>query len=124
MRIDVRQQPRELRPDVRGPTVRVGEEETLLRREAVNRRRARLAFHRLLPRGISDDQTAQVCDRLADYQFAVLVQARLDLEAVELVDDALGARMEILKIGVRKPVLQITCRIELRALIVEAVRHL
>src|SRR5213076_1173770 len=80
MRIDIGQQALKLRARLCGPAARVGEEETLFGREAVNVGRARLACQRLLPRRISDDQTAKVCDRLADHQLAVLIQPFLNLE--------------------------------------------
>src|SRR5437660_7475425 len=98
MRINIGQQPRQLWPDAGRPAVRVGQKESLLRRVAVNHARTRFACERLLPRGVSDDETAQICDRLADDELAVLVQSRLDLKAVELVDDAFRARVEILQV--------------------------
>ena len=45
-------------------------------------------------------------------------------KADELVDDALAARLEVLEVGGRPPVLQVPLQVELRALVVEAVRDL
>src|SRR5437764_13233328 len=44
-----------------GPDLRPSKEETLLRREAVNVGRARLAFQRLLEGVVGDRQPAEVC---------------------------------------------------------------
>ena len=61
---------------------------------------------------------------LAFLEFAVFVQAGLDFERIELLGDAIAALVEILQVVRRPPVLQIALGVELRALIVEAVRHL
>ena len=77
MRIRVGHQPLELRPAVGRPDARPVEEEALLGREAVDVRRPRLAFEALLEGLVRDRQAAQVRDRFAENELAVLVDVPL-----------------------------------------------
>src|SRR5205085_8530825 len=106
------------------PDLRPAEEEALLGREVVNAGRSRLALERLLEGVVGDREAAEVCDRLAADELARLVQARLDLEGVELLDDAVRAVFKVLHVGGRPPVLEVAGEVELRSLVVEAVRDL
>src|SRR6266436_3347272 len=124
MRISQHQHPGEFRTHVGGPPARVTEKEALLRSEAVDIRGARLTFHGFLKGGIRDHQTAQVGDRFTYYQLSVFVQTRLDLKAVELIDDALRFLLEGFEVGIAPPVDQVAGGIELGSLIVKAVSHL
>src|SRR5947209_6423648 len=89
MRIRADQKPRELRPNARGPATRIAEKEALLRREAIDVRRTRFALHGMLESRVRDHQSAEVGDRFTLHQAAVFVQALLNFEAIELIDDAL-----------------------------------
>src|SRR5258708_31058685 len=97
-------------------------EELLLRREAVDVSRARLAFQRLLVSKISDLRSAQVANALAQNQFAVVMYIFLDKVIVELARYASPASLKIFEISVCPPVTQSAQVVELRALIVKAVR--
>ena len=124
MRVRLRAESRGLGTVVGGPMRRKAEEESLVEREAVNGRRRRFSGQRFLKRRVGDHQAAKVGDALAFLEFSVAVQARLDFERIELLGDAIAARAEILQVLRRPPALQVAVRVELRALIVEAVRHL
>src|SRR5437868_4824173 len=124
VRVGLNSQARGLRSNAPGPDLRPPQEETLLRREARDCRRARLAFERLLVSPVGDGQPAEVCDRLADDELALLVQPRLDLECVELLHHAVSPRVELLVVLISPPLRKVAVGVELRALIVEAVRHL
>ena len=103
------------------PHLRPTEEEALLRRKTCDCFRTRLAFERLLVGRVSDGQAAEVGDRLADDELAYLMQSRLDLESVELLDDAVRPLVELLEVFVRPPLHKVAVGVELRARIVEAV---
>ena len=81
-------------------------------------------FQRLLVRAQRDRRAAEVGDRFAVHELAVDVDPLRDVELAVLVGHAIRARLEILQILGREPVAQIALRVVLRALIVEAVRHL
>src|SRR5215204_4163427 len=115
---------RVLRSDVLRPDLRPAEEEPLLGREAGDGLRARLAFERLLVGRVGHGQAAEVSDRLADDELAVVEESGLDLEGVELLDDAVGALVELLQVLGRPPHDEVAVGVELRARVVKAVRHL
>src|SRR5262245_32720426 len=75
----------------------------------------------------SERGAAQVRGRLSGDQLAVdvdggtAVGGRRDVELAALVGDAVGARVEVLQVLGRPPVAQVAVRVELRALVVEAV---
>ena len=71
-----------------------------------------------------DRRAAEVRDRFAVHELAVDVDSLRDVELAVLIGHAIRARLEILQILGRQPVAQIALRVVLRALIVEAVRHL
>src|SRR5205807_22335 len=101
----------------------IAQEETLLRREAVDDH-TRLALHCFLEGGISDDQTPQVRNGLSHDEVAVFVESLFDFKAAELIDDAFRALFESFEISFTPPVSEISCSTELTTLIVKAVRHL
>ena len=105
-----------------GP-LRVADEEALLGREAVaalGSGAGRLGF----PGEPREHEAAQVGDVLAFGQLAV------DLDVVDdgvprvLVDDALRAVVELPRVLLRPPVLEIALRVELASMVVEPVRQL
>src|SRR5208283_472555 len=102
---------------------RPAEEESLVGRHAVNRGDVP-PFDRLLKRGVRDRDPAKIRDAFSLDELAVLVQAGLHDVAVELLDDAGGALLEILAVLRRPPISQIALSVELAASVVEAVRHL
>ena len=84
-----------------------GDEELLLGREAVDGRLRALALARLLEgRGRRCLAPARSPIDLAQHQLAVVVDAGLDEVALELVDHALPARLELLEVLVGPPVLR------------------
>ncbi len=91
--------------------------------EAVEIFGARLPFQGFFVSGVGDGHATEVADAFAENQLAVLVQAGLDFVAVELFFDAGGALVEIFAVVAGPPVAQIAAGIELRTLIVEAVRN-
>ena len=104
----------------------VADEESLLRREAVAHRLLRFLRHRGhlgLPCHPAQDQAAQVGDVLAQRELAVDLDVVDDRVLRVLVDDALRALFERLRILLRPPVLQVTVGVELAALVVERVRQ-
>src|SRR5579864_7895383 len=121
MRIGVGLQAGILRPNIDSPILRVAQEKTLFGCKAVGIFFAGLAVLRFLKRGICQRCSAQIGDAFAFHQFAVLVQAFFGFVAVELLSYALAAVLEALQIFRSPPILQIAARVELRALIVEAV---
>ena len=76
-------------------------------------RRLRLRLLSFLERQIGDLHAAQVADRLAQHQLAVVMDVRLDVVAVELIDHALRLGLEALAIFRRPPVIQPALRVEL-----------
>src|SRR5450755_2272111 len=99
-----------------------GDEELLLGREAVDVGRSRLAFERFLIGEIGDLRSAQVADTFAEHELAVVVDIFLDEVIVELIGDAGSSLLEVFEVGVDPPVAQAAEEIELRALVVEAMR--
>ena len=83
-----------------------------------------LPLERLQERAVGDPRAGEVADRLAQHQLAVVVDARLDEVAVELVHHALPSLLELLQVGLGPPVLEAALRVVLRALVVEAVADL
>ena len=106
------------------PDLRVAEKEALLRREAIDVRRPRFSLHRFLKRRVSNRQPAKISNALAGYELAFLMQARLHFVAVELIDDALRARLELRQVFACPPILEVPFWIELGSAVVKAVRHL
>src|SRR6266542_2345621 len=51
------------------------------------------------------------------------MKTRLDFVFVELLHDAISSRIELLEIILRPPHYQVSVRVELRARVVEAMRH-
>src|SRR5204863_3766754 len=96
------------------------DEELLLGREAVDGRLGTLALARDLVRLERELGAGEVADRLAQHELAVVVDFRLDEVALELVHHALAARLELLEVLRRPPVVEASLRVELRALVVEA----
>src|SRR5207249_683434 len=101
-----------------------GEEEPLLGREPVDALGLRLAGDRFLPRGVGHHEPPEIRDALSEHELAVLMDPLLDLEAVELLADALGALLELLLVGLRPPLLEVPACIELSSLVVEPMGHL
>src|ERR1700733_12234666 len=124
MRIGLGLQTRGFGPVVRGPVRGKSEQELLIGVEAVDRGRRGPARERFLVRGVGDHEAAEIRDAFAFLELAVAMQAGLDFERVEFLRDAIAALLEILQVVGGPPVFQVTVGIELRALIVEAVRHL
>src|SRR3546814_681189 len=92
----------------------------LIAGETVNDR-GLLASQRGVVRLVGDRQATEIADVLADRERTVDVLTGQRLEAVVLCDQRLGARLEVLAIFVGPPALEIALRIELAALVVEAV---
>ena len=88
VRIALHHRPRELGPDCVAPELAPGDEELLVRREAVDVGERRLALLRDLERAVRDLRAREVADALAEHELAVVVDAGLDEVAVELPDDA------------------------------------
>src|ERR1043165_869214 len=120
--VALRHQSLPLGPGLLRPDLCPAEKETLLGCKAADIGRTRLALHGFLKGVISHVEAAQIGDGFARHQLALHVETLLHFVAAELVDDALGALLEILHVGVGPPVLEIAFLVELRALIVEAVR--
>ena len=123
MRIGLGLKPRGLRAIVGRPVRRKAEEETLIGCKVVDFRRRGLSGERFLICRISDYQATEIGDAFAFLELSVFVQPRLNFECVKLLDDTVAALAKILQVIGRPPVFQIAVRVELRALIVEAVRH-
>src|SRR5512134_1084449 len=124
MRIALDHQALRLGPDRIAAELAPADEELLLRREAVDDRLRSLALAGLQVAVERDLGPGQVADRLAQHQLAVVVHARLDEVALELLDHTLPAGLELLQVLVGPPVLQPALRVVLRALVVEAVADL
>lgn len=122
MWILVRQESRIFGTHVRGPVVRIGKEESLLRSKAVDVLRTRFSFHRFLQRRVRDRQSTQVGDRLTHNQLAFLVESLFDFVAVELIDDALGTLLKCFAIVRGPPIGEISLSVEPPALVVKSVR--
>src|SRR3984893_8528003 len=122
MRVRIEHQPLEFRAIVGRPNLRVSEKESLLRREASDRRWP-LARKLFLQSSEGDVQTAEIRDAFSQHQIAILVQIVLNLVTLELCLHALGALIEVFLVLRRPPIAQISLCIELPALIVEPVRH-
>ncbi len=81
-------------------------------------------LQRALQRVVSGEDAAEVGDVLAERQLAVHVD-RVDLDvAVELIDDLLRFFRELERVGRRPPIAQVSLRVVVAALVVEAVREL
>ena len=120
MRIDRHQHARDGIRAVLAPDVRPAQEETLLRGQAVNRWRL-FPGHRADQRHVRDPHSTVVGGVLAQGQLAVELQIVHRHEAAVLVLGALGALFELLLVVGRPPVAQVAVRVELTALVVEAV---
>src|ERR1044072_2415470 len=118
----VGQESRILRTHVRGPVVRIGKEESLLRSKAADVLRTRFSFHRFLKRRVRDRQATQIGNRLTDNQLALLVESFLDFVAAELIDDALGALVKCFAIVRSPPIGQIALGVKLASLVVKSMR--
>src|SRR5690242_19381425 len=123
MWISVRVDARLLDADVARPYLAITEKKTLIRRKAIDGLRRWLAPKSFLVCAIGDCQAAEIGDAFAFHELAVFVQPRFHLETVKFLRNAVAARLEILIVLRRPPIAQISFRIELCALIVEAVRH-
>jgi len=96
----------------------------LLRREAIDIRRTRLALKRFHERVVRDVKSSKVGDRLAGNELALQIQAGLSFKSTELLNNALSTRIEIFLVSLCPPVLQVTLRVEFSARIVIAVCYL
>lgn len=76
----------------------------------------------LLIGGVRDGQTAKIRYAFSFDKLPVFMQVPVHDIATELIGDALSALREVLEVGGRAPVAQVSLRIEFRALIVEPVR--
>src|SRR5580658_5025690 len=120
MRVDSGTQPFGLVACTRTPALPVSDEETLLRREALERLQ-RLPLGILLPRHLSQNHSAQIGDILAESQFPV------DLDVIHnyilriLIRDAACTLLERFGIFRSPPVTQIAIGVKLAAFVVEAV---
>src|SRR5450432_2512925 len=94
-----------------------GDEELLLGCKAVNGRFRRLALARFLVSQVSEFCAAEIANRFAQHELAVVMNPGLDEIAVELVHHTLAARLEFCFVLGRPPVAQFT-------LVVEAVADL
>src|ERR1700704_113558 len=121
MRISVGLQARELGPNVDRPIFRVTKKKALLGREAVGVLCGWLAMQRFLERRVCEFHAAQVRDALSLDQLAIFMQAFLDFIPIELFHNTFAAFLKTLHVFRSPPILKIAARIELRALIVEAV---
>ena len=102
-----------------------GDEELLLGREAVDRRRGRLALARLLEGAVGDLRPGEVADRLAEHQLAVVVDAGLDRSSPRTGRRRTArAAWNFFRSAGRPPVREPALRVVLRALVVEAVADL
>ena len=89
-----------------------GDEELLFGREAVGVRH-RMSDHRLLKRTIGNAHASEISDRLAQHALSIVVNAGLDEVTVELIDYALGTRLELLAIRLGPPILRPTDDVDL-----------
>src|SRR5437762_4071549 len=112
------------RRDVLPPDLRPRQEESLLRRKAIDIRRAPFLGEGLLECSVRDRETSQIGEILTQRQFAVYVQAVEHRVRIELRCDQTRSCLELRQIGGTPPVAEIALRVELRALVVEAVSHL
>src|SRR3981081_465922 len=124
MRLSVGLQARELGPNVDGPIFRVTKKKALLGREAVGVLCGWLAMQRFLERRVCEVHAAQSRYALSLDKLPVFMQAFLDFIPIELFHNAFAAFLKTLQVFRRPPILKIAARIELRALIVEAVSDL
>src|SRR5271154_1829133 len=107
MRVGLGEKTRPFGTIVRRPMGAKAEKETLVGGEAVNVGRRRFSGKRFLEGGVGDHQPAEVRDAFAFFELAVAVQARLNLKRVELLGDAIAARLEILQVFRSPPAIQI-----------------
>jgi hypothetical protein len=98
------------------------DEEALIRRESVERRKV-LSLGGFLPRQKRQPGAAEIGQILSQRQLAVDFDVVDDGEAGILVGNAFGGSFEGLRVGLGPPVFQISVGVELPALIVEAVRQ-
>src|SRR5438552_16820468 len=124
MRVGVDSHSLGFRRDVLPPDLRPGEEKALFRREAIDEWETSFFRERLLQRSVSDRQTAEVGEILAKGQLPVHVEAVQHSVRIELRCHESSAAFELLEIGSAPPIAEISLRVVLRALIIEAVRHL
>src|SRR5690606_21908986 len=101
------------------PHRRPVQEEALLAREAVLLR-VFLAFRGGLHGVEGDREPAEVGDVLPERQLAVHLAARVRLVAVELRREATGARLELRRVGLLPPDLEVARRAEAAALVIVA----
>src|SRR6202011_5390357 len=96
-----------LRPLILTGPLCIAHEKALFRRQTVAR--LQLSAGRLRPPGhVRKDQTSQVCYILAEGQAAIDVNV-VDHDILSvLFDDALSPLLELMRIGVRPPVLEVT----------------
>src|SRR5438067_7006239 len=123
VRIALEHQALRLGPRLVAAELSPGDEELLLGREPVADR-LRMLAQRLLERGERDARAGEIADRFAKDQAPVVMDGRLDVEALELVHHALAALAEGLEIRRGPPVVQPPGGVELRPLIVETMADL
>src|SRR5580698_4406636 len=93
-------------PDGISPPLSPGDEELLFGGKAVDIGRARFALERFFVREKCNLRATQVADTLAEYQFAVVVDAGFDEVIVELVSHTCATLLELGQIVGRPPVSQ------------------
>ena len=124
MRVGLGEQANLLVADVARPDIGVGEEESLLRGEAVGIVAKGLGRHEFLEGGEGYLQAAMVGDVLAQGELAVGVEVGQHLDGVEVVDEDTSPLLEAGGVVSRPPVLEVAVLVVLAALVVEAVGHL
>src|SRR3954468_4196163 len=121
MRIRAHQIPQELRPIELAPHLRPAEEEALLGSKSVDHR-LRMRRQRALHRRISDCQTAEITDVLAQRELSLHVRRRIEHRVrVELLDDLLRLGVVTRCVFLAPPVTHVAELVVLPTLIVESV---
>src|SRR5882762_273984 len=123
VRVRIEHEPLEFGAVSRRPDLCESEKESLLRREAPDRR-GLLASQFFLERTICDVQPAEVRNALSQYQVPVLVQVVLDFVALKLLFHALCSLIEVLFVLGSPPIAHVSLGIKFSAFIVETVCHL
>src|SRR5262245_61187523 len=104
------------------PDCRPAEEEALFRAETVDGGGTRLPFHRFQESFVGDGNPAQVRNRFAQNKPALESRAVRRFVFAELLGNAFRTAGELVPVISGPPASQFSLRIELAALIIEAVR--
>src|SRR6516225_3873605 len=100
-------QARVLRPDVFLPNLAKTKKEALFGCKSVDRGRIGHALRRSLECSMRDGQASEIGDAFALFELAVAMKTGLDFVGAKLIGNAFAARLKILQVFRRPPVVKI-----------------